>query len=370
MARRRMNSSDEGVNLDSLMDALTNVVAVLILVLVLVQADVSKKVVQFMEGLQPATPEQVANAGKKLKSLQEENKRLDRLLSREAPKPEEIEAEKRQLALLEKNVKKRDDLLAKLDQLKKLAAKVRSQRDAETKKTNQVQEEIARLETLLDKTPVLKIEPTLVRIPASRPVPKDAKRYYALVINGRVHFIDPFTPVELFEREFKSRKTKFPFKRIKQKGTDRFIYEPKPIVDHFQDFDFRNSRNQKHRLYAWPTSTRLTIGINPDLKNGGTSTEELKKAPNQFASIVGRLRLKSDAVLIFWVHPNSFNTYLLARRITDKAKLAAGWEVRGAGDYKITVPNIEIRRQKEPDPPKPDAGGGAKKPPNIPTKID
>ena len=37
-----MNNSDEGVNLDSLMDALTNVVAVLILVLVLVQADVSR----------------------------------------------------------------------------------------------------------------------------------------------------------------------------------------------------------------------------------------------------------------------------------------------------------------------------------------
>ena len=41
------------------MDALTNVVAVLILVLLLVQADVSNKVVEFLENLQPATPEQV-----------------------------------------------------------------------------------------------------------------------------------------------------------------------------------------------------------------------------------------------------------------------------------------------------------------------
>eukprot|EP01043_Picozoa_sp_COSAG02_P102812 COSAG02_NODE_38833_length_424_cov_0.898462_1_plen_38_part_10 len=38
MARNK-NSDDEGMNLDSLMDALTNVVAVLILVLVLVQVD-------------------------------------------------------------------------------------------------------------------------------------------------------------------------------------------------------------------------------------------------------------------------------------------------------------------------------------------
>ena len=42
MGRRRKSSSDEGVNLDSLMDALTNVVAVLILVLLLVQADVRR----------------------------------------------------------------------------------------------------------------------------------------------------------------------------------------------------------------------------------------------------------------------------------------------------------------------------------------
>jgi hypothetical protein len=369
MGRRRKDSPDGGVNLDSLMDALTNVVAVLILVLILVQADVSKKVVQFMEGLKPATPEQVANAGKKLASLQAKSKRLDSFLSQETPKPEEIDAEKRQLALLEKDVKKRDDLLAKLDQLKKLADKIRSQRDAEAKKTSEIQKEIARLEELLDQTPVLKIEPTVVRIPASRPVPKKAKIYYALVINDRVHFIDPFTPVELFEREFKRRKTKFPFKRIKQKGTDRFIYDPKPIIDHFKDFDFKNSRNQKHRLFAWPTATRLTLGINPDLKNGGTSLEELKKPQNQFASIVGRLRLKNDAVLIFWVHPNSFNTYLLARRVTDKAKLPAGWEVRGAGDYKITIPNIEIQRQKEPDPPNPDAPP-PRRPPKLPTKID
>ena len=48
MARRRKTDSDGGVNLDSLLDALTNVVAVLILVLVLVQMDVTRKVVDFL----------------------------------------------------------------------------------------------------------------------------------------------------------------------------------------------------------------------------------------------------------------------------------------------------------------------------------
>ena len=154
-------------------------------------------------------------------TLKKEIKKLDQLLSAESPKAEEIEAEKRQLALLEKDVKKRDDLLVKLEQLREFAKKTRSQRDAEAKKTSKIQEEIARLEALLDDTPILKVEPTVVGIPASRPVPKDARVYYALVVDDRVHFIDPFTPVELFEEEFKRAQSKFPYRRIKRKGPDQ-----------------------------------------------------------------------------------------------------------------------------------------------------
>jgi hypothetical protein len=78
MARRRNSNSAEGVNLDSLMDALTNVVAVLILVLVLVQADVSQKVVEFLDGLKPATPEQVVASTKEVGALEKRKKRLDK----------------------------------------------------------------------------------------------------------------------------------------------------------------------------------------------------------------------------------------------------------------------------------------------------
>ncbi|MBT6399791.1 MAG: hypothetical protein HOK04_08385, partial [Verrucomicrobia bacterium] len=104
MARRRKSNLEEGVNLDSLMDALTNVVAVLILVLILVQADVSKKVVDFLEGLEPATSEQVEASKKEVEILVKRVAELDQLLQKDAPTQVEIEVEKRQLALLEKDV--------------------------------------------------------------------------------------------------------------------------------------------------------------------------------------------------------------------------------------------------------------------------
>lgn len=371
MARRGRSTSESGVNLDSLMDALTNVVAVLILVLVLVQADVSKKVVEFFEGLQPATPEQVAVVSGRVEELHGRSAELDRLLAREAPQPDEIEAERRQLALLEKNAKKRQDLLVKLEGLRELALKERARRDAEAQKTAGIQKKISELEALLDETPAVKIEPAVVAVPSSRPVPKNARVYYALVINDRVHLIDPFTPVDLFKREFQKVKSKFPFERIRQRGADRLIYEAPPILKHFKDFDFGTPRGQKHEFIIRPTSTRAVILISPDLEKGGTSLEDLNAPRNSFSDLVSKLRRNEKAVLIFWVHPNSFQTYLLARRVTDEAKFPAGWEIRGSSNYQIVIPDLEVKRQKEPPPPPPaPPGPPPRKPPAIPTRID
>lgn len=366
MARRRNSNSAEGVNLDSLMDALTNVVAVLILVLILVQADVSQKVVEFLEGLKPATPEQVVASEKKVEELEKKQGRLDELLSKEAPSAAQVEAERRQLALLEKDREERKELLVELDELRKLAKKAESDRDMEAGKTEEIQDEIAKLEALLDDTPVLKVEPTVVGIPASRPIPKNAEIYRAIVIHDRVHFIDPHTPMEFFQKEFRVEKRHFPNRRVKQQGADRYIYEPGPILKHFQGFDFRNSRKQKVDIYANPIDARLKLRIAPDLKGGGVSLEELKKPNNVFAKIVGRLRTKSGGVLIFYVHPNSFNTYLQARRVTDKARVPAGWEIRAMNFYSTVIDDIELRRLKEPPPRKP----GPERPQSLPTKID
>ena len=209
----------------------------------------------------------------------------------------------------------------------------------------------------------------MVGIPASRPVPKNAEVYHAIVIHDRVHFIDPITPMELFEDEFRKAKRNFPNQRIKRQGADRYIYESGPIVKHFEGFNFRNSRNQQIKIVAYPTSTRLHLVVSPDHKQGGSSLDELKKPKSAFAGVLDKLRLNTRAVLIFHVHPKSFNTYLQARRLTDKARVAAGWEVRGMNAYSVVIPDIEIKRQKEPEP-EPAPVAPVERPPSLPTKID
>lgn len=358
--------------MDSLMDALTNVVAVLILVLILVQADVSQKVLQFLEGLAPATPEEVIASTKKVEELDKKKLKIQNLLTEDTPSPEEIETEKRQLTLLEKDAKENKKLLAEISELKKLEEKTRKERDDEDKKTTKIQKEIARLEALLADNPLVTIAPTEVSIPISRPIPKNAKIYHAIVIHDRVHFIDPFTPVELFEDEFKKnkRKKKWQVERIKRQGADRYIYNQTKIVEHFKGVDFKNSRQQKVIVAGHPHWTRLRLVIKPDLKNGGTALADINKMDSTYVKILKKLVNNSRAVILFHVHPNSFKTYLQARSLTDRAQISAGWEIQNMTQHAVILKDVEVKRLKNPPPPDPNAKPKPPGPPPIGPKLD
>ena len=373
MARKRKSRSDDGgVSLDSLMDALTNVVAVLILVLILVQADVSQKVVQFLDDLAPATQEEVALSHQKAEKLEKEKLKLQNLISEEAPKPEELEAKKRQLAQLETDVKENNDILADLMELRKLEKKTRTQRDSENKISTTIQNQIAKLKALLDSNPVKTIPPTVVNIPTSKSIPKNAEIYHVLILNNRVHFIDPYTPVKLFNAEFKTNKRHWLIRRIKQKGKDRLVYDQTKIAQHFKNFDFKNSRGQTVQLVTNPFSTRMNIVIKTNPKNGGTSLEDLANKNCLFRKILKKLSSNIRAVIMFNVHPNSFNSYLQTRRITDKTKIAAGWQISGRTHHVTRLNEIEVNRLKTPPPPvhDPNKPPAPPRPPSLPPKLD
>lgn len=369
MARKSKSDSGEGINLDSLMDALTNVVAVLILVLILVQADVTQKVIQFVEDLQPATPEQVEQAKVLLAEAVEKKQAIEKKLQQDAPTPEQIEEEKRRIALLEKSLETNDKLLADLNELKILEAKVRQERDAENAATVSIQEEIAKLEAQLDQTPVLKAPlPTEVTIPNSRPIPSKAVVYHALAIRDRIHMIDPHTPLAMFEEELKKHRRDWLVERIKQQGGDRMIYDQTKIAAHFKTFDFKNSQGQKTEVINQPVWPFLQIAITPDLEKGGTPLDALELPGSEFSKIVASLMSNSRAVVLFHVHPDSFNSYLKARGLLDKTKVPAGWEVWGGDSWRFTIPDVEVKRLQEPPPPPPQVG--PKPPPPIGPKLD
>jgi len=370
VGRKRSNDEDNGINLDSLMDALTNVVAVLILVLLLVQADVTQKVEAFLKDLKPATQEEVDQARKELEELKKQTQTKTTQLEQEPPPPEKIEQQKRELAMMEENIEKNEELLVNVNQLKELEKKVRAERDEAQQQTNVVMEEIARLEAMLDQTPVLTAPPPEeVTIPNSRPIPENADIYYALVFGNRVHLIDPVTPLNLFMDEFDKNKRDFRIERIKRQGADLYIHDQVKIANHFKGFDFRPTRGQKIELMPNKYGTRLSLRITPDAANGGIPFDAMQKPGSDFEKAMNGLASNKRAVIMFWVAPDSFNTYLLARKIADKAEVPAGWEVRGNKDYYVPIKEVEVQALEVMPPemvkPKP-----TNEPPKLEPKLD
>jgi hypothetical protein len=329
---------------------------------------VTQKVQKVLDDLAPATPEEVAEANQRIDDLRNNLRIAEARLRETPPTPEAIEEDKRDIALLEESMEESKDLLVELEKLKELAKKLGLTREEENKKTTVIQEQIAKLEAMLDQTPAIDPnQPTVVNIPNSRPIPADAKVYYAIAWQDRIHIIDPITPLEMFNREFDRNKHDWVEKRIKKKGADSYIYSRSKILNHFKNFDWKNSRGQKVNIAIYPTSSRIQLQIKPDLAKGGTPLEELGKPGNAFANAAVILKRSFDSVLMFQVHPNSFRAYLEARDLIDKANIAAGWDMTWSPDYRTTIPDIRVRRIEEPKKPATPAGP---KPPPLKPKLD
>ena len=346
------------------MDALTNVVAVLILVLVLVQADVVQKVQKFIDDLQPATPEEVAQTRSLVEDLTRKQRLAEARLLDKPPSPAALEEEKHQITLMEKNLQESKAALAEIHELRAMEKKVRSQRDAEHAKTEAIQKEITHIEGLLETIkPPATDAPTVVNIPNSRPIPEDAHVFHAMVYGERIHIIDSHTPLTIIQRELEKKKGEWLVERVKLKGKpDRLVYDGTKIADYFRNFNWGNSRGQTIQVLSEPTKFFLWLSIRPNLNSGGTTLEELAEPDSEFVKALPVIRKTFKPVLLYRVHTNAFPTYLAARELSEKAGIPAGWEINFSQDFRIPIPDLTVKRLKEPPPPQPGAAPAKPKP--------
>lgn len=368
---RRKKSSEEGLNLDSLMDALTNVVAVLILVLLLVQADVTQKIIKFAEEIEPATEEQVKASEQLLAEILAKKESIEKKLKDEPPTPEKIEEEKRNIFLLEQSLKEVQIQLVDMEELKKRRDQIQRTKEKETLENTEIQQVIATLEAQLDDTPILETPPpAVVTIPMSRPIPENAKIYQALVIKSRVHMIDTYTFLESFEAELKKNKKEWELERIKQMGKDKVIYDPEKVAKHFGSFTFENPWNQKVAILSNPLWNFKQMNIQPNLENGGTPLDTLEKPGTEFAKFASKIKADKNAVIFFYVNSDSFSTYLKARSLVDKIEIAAGWEIWDGKDYTFKIPDFQVKQLQTPPPPPPNKTPTPPAPPTIGPQLD
>lgn len=356
------------MNLDSLMDAMTNVVAVLILVLLLVQVDVEQTVQKFLDGLKPATPEELAEAQQRVDLLVMKRDNRLSIIKSAAPDPALIEKEKQQLTQLNQQIAKRESLLKDQQEAAALEARLRKERDGLKSRIASLGTQIEKLGVELGKTPITKTRPDIVNIPASRPIPDKAKVFYCYIINNRVHLIDPVTPLRRFEREFKMSKTKIKHQRIERRGEDRYRHDTRAVLNHFKDFNWGPTQpHQKVELMSAPHWTRLQLRITLDLKKGGVSAKELENNDSPYHQALLALSRSRANVLMFRVHTNSFDTYLKARDLADRVKIPSGWEVHWAKHHQFAIMSMEVKPYGEAPASKPKDPNAKPKPPSPPT---
>lgn len=188
---KKAAAGDSELNLDSLMDAVTNVVGVLMIVLIMMALNTARMVQKILSDLPPVTEEQHQEMQKKLEEL--------------PPPPMDPEE-------LEKKKKEADELLVKvteqlktidtssiqakmkfmdLDAFRQQLIEKRKERDLVREEADKLLEEIEKLKALLDETPKYEPPPpTYVRLPNPRAYPQNAQETRVLVAKEGTLFLN------------------------------------------------------------------------------------------------------------------------------------------------------------------------------------
>jgi len=360
MAKRR-DGGDAALNLDSLMDTVTNVVGVLMIVLIMVSLNIATSINKILSDLPPVTPEQ----------FQELKEKVTQELPKEDPKKLEEE-----IKLAQEKVKKSDEELKTLDtttsqnpSLKIDLEEIRARLDKNKKMRDErkliVDNKIQELESLkakLDTTPVYVPPPaTVVKLPNPRPIPENAVYQRFLVVGDRIVYLNATEFLRVVSEEVgKQKNLTFPNpiknsfgEVIMAGGKPKEYLDRKRVMAFFADRLRLSTRDLKIELDGNPNSPRLNLRFTMQ-ENGGENLAAIKQPGSVFQRAMRKFGGEPNTVVWFHVYKDAIGTYLAARDIADEANVACGWEISGNPYYQIQIPSFEVDFvPAKPQPPPP-----------------
>ena len=371
MARRKSNTSATGANMDSLLDALTNVVGILVIVLVAVQLssqEAAQRMEEMIAQIDPAEQERIKQAAKDSEEKLEEMK----LALQEESEKDEIDPDKL-LAMLQDDIaaaelKAKKDLLAaeaaeKEAEEKKLAAEeLRRSLLAQLATLEEKEKEftVAKTDLLakLENMPTLKAPPPKeVRPPTPQDIPRDddgrqkLQERKVLVSNGKViPFVDPGKQMET---AIKNRLKMIIDKNKINVGEGNYISDESQAMKLIDEFNKDPAKNKYFDLKLVRAGRQIRVEIVPTEECG----EEPEKAVRGIFGTVLR-NMQGKWYLRYLVEPDSFETYMAMRKVTDGSGFYAGWTIIDPGSYLHSLSsgyNIGERPPQRPprDPGKP-----------------
>lgn len=369
MAKRK-SSDGEGLNLDSLMDTVTNVVGVLMIVLIMVSLNIANSVSKILSELPPVTVEELEKLKKEIvdttpkedpKKVKEEIEKLEQDLAKtvEQLKTMDLSAEKQ-------NVKMMD-----LEELQKQLEERKKQRELKKTDVDKLLAEVDKLKALLDTTPVQvnpTVVPTVVRLPNPREIPKEAVMQRFLVTGGRIYYLNDEGFMKTVVDEITRKEKELVHSQVQVKDANGFpvvdkvrgkdvprmktILSQQKLSEHFARLRI-TTRDLKLELITTPNSPRIPMRLTPQ-PEGGETTAQVKDPASVFQRLTRKLKTEAGTVMWFYVFKDSVDTYLAARDVADAVGVPVGWELYGNPYYQRTVQQFEVDyTPPKPQPPPP-----------------
>jgi hypothetical protein len=340
MAKRK-SSEGEALNLDSLMDTVTNVVGVLMIVLIMVSLNIANSVNKILSELPPVAIEELERL--KLKIVDNTPKQDPQKVEDETKKLEQqLKKVVEELKTLDLSAQKQDVKFMDLDEVRKKIQDNKKQRDAKKTQTDMLLAEIDKLKALLDTTPVYTPPPpTVVRMPNPRAMPEESVQHLMLVAGNRVHYLNEQAFLKLAVDELqKAGKTL-------QHATST---ADKPVFDHQKSAEHLTNRPvQNRQLKLSPeivaTISRLRVKLEP-MPEAGENVEQMKNPASNYQRLLRKLKEDPKNVVSYLVFKDSVETYIVAREVADAIGTPATWKMIGTPFFVADLPGVVVNPLK------------------------
>ncbi len=345
MARRK--SSGTGMNLDSLMDTLTNVVGFLIMLMVLMMLGVGDAVKRIKEAnpeLGGVSVQELADMRMKAEDLR---KLLDELKIKWepiAPKADDMRLELEKLQALLPDLKEEAKDLPPTSPAQEKEKLLQEQLKKEKELRDKVlatQEELAKLRAMLAETPERHLPPPKrVSLPDPRDPPKGARPIYFFCRNGEIYPVD----VDNLRKLALTTVKRVPG-AVNKDGT----------VDCDKVVELVNSKAIGDRVFMIRmevSSNFLHMRLEPR-KGAGETLEQMLKPASTYQRMARKAQQDGNFAR-FYVWNDSYDLYLEARKICDSIGLPAGWDPFYPNfEWKNRLHEIKCFDPNPPPPPPP-----------------
>lgn len=362
MRRRNTDSTSPTGNLDSLLDTMTNVVGILIIVIIVSQINVADAVKRIRDGLDPVSAAQLAELEREQEQVAQQVASVKSSAETEVD-PAELERLRKEAADLKEQIAEAARQEAKVEALVDLFAEKEKELEALVKLVKTEAEGIVGMEQQLSRLELEKTPAKKVRMPNPRDPYEDASEVLFLCAGDRIMLIDY---PGLLGRTVKELEGKAGLIAERQ-GKTPFYHQDK-TKRHIAAKKIR-SEGVTVSINTWKDRPWGQLVLTPDLENGGQTISEGLKHNSRLRTQINRA--KSDRNYIrFLVHPDAFETYLLARRIAEEIFIPVGWEPTNAKEVRRSLPGIRFAHEPPP-PPDPNKKPPPKKPaPKKPKLLD